>query len=48
MLMSEYVDEMKLEITGGITHLEISDETIEKTVINVLERLKDTSISINL
>lgn len=40
MLMSEYVDEIKLEITGGITHLEIPDETIEKTVNKCFREVK--------
>ena len=40
MKMQAYVDEIKLEVTGGILELEIDDSTIEKIVTSAMRELQ--------
>lgn len=39
MEMSQYVDEIKLELTGGLLHLELPDSTIAKVVDKALREV---------
>lgn len=40
MTLEEYVDDIKLELTGGVLELEISDEIIAKTVQRALKEVQ--------
>ena len=40
MTMEEVIEEIKLELTGGVLELEIEDSIIEKTVQKALRELQ--------
>lgn len=40
MNLKDYVEDIKLKLTGGVLNLEISDEVIEKTVLNSLREVQ--------
>ena len=40
MELQDYVEDIKLELTGGITHLEIPDEIIAKLVNKTLREVQ--------
>ena len=40
MTLEEYIEEIKLKLTGGVLELEISDEIIAKVVMNSLRKIQ--------
>lgn len=40
MTLSEYIDSAKLELTGGVLELEMTDETIEKIILKCFKEIQ--------
>lgn len=40
MTLKEYIEEIKLKLTGGVLNLEISDEAIAKVINNSLREIQ--------
>ena len=40
MILSDYINDIKLELTGGIINLEVDDKTLERVVMKALKEIQ--------